>query len=37
MNRPSTIIGAPVTRIEGPEKVTGGARLASDVDLPGML
>jgi CO/xanthine dehydrogenase Mo-binding subunit len=33
----STIIGAPVTQIEGPAKVTGRTRYAADVDLPGML
>ena len=33
----STIIGAPVTQIEGPSKVTGQTRYAADVDLPGML
>ncbi len=34
---PSTIIGAPVSRIEGPAKVAGQTRFAADVDLPGML
>ena len=33
----STIIGAPVPQIEGPDKVTGRTRYAADVDLPGML
>ena len=33
----STIIGAPVTQIEGPSKVTGQTRYAADVDLPDML
>ncbi|MCH7622245.1 MAG: molybdopterin-dependent oxidoreductase, partial [Chloroflexi bacterium] len=33
----SAIIGASVSRIEGPEKVTGGTRFAADVILPGML
>jgi carbon-monoxide dehydrogenase large subunit len=37
MNMRSTIIGAPVTQIEGPSKVTGQTRYAADVDLPGML
>lgn len=37
MDFQSTLIGAPVTRIEGPEKVTGRTRFAADVDLPGML
>ena len=37
MNMQSTIIGAPVTQIEGPSKVTGQTRYAADVDLPGML
>ena len=34
---PYTPIGAPVGRIEGPDKVTGHTRYAADVDLPGML
>ena len=33
----STIIGSSVSRIEGPEKVTGGTHYAADVILPGML
>lgn len=33
----STLIGAPVPRIEGPAKVTGQARYAADVHLPGQL
>ncbi|MDH3599737.1 MAG: xanthine dehydrogenase family protein molybdopterin-binding subunit, partial [Candidatus Tectomicrobia bacterium] len=33
----STIIGAPVSRIEGSKKVTGGTHFAADVELPGML
>jgi len=33
----STIIGAPVPQIEGPDKVTGRTHYAADVDLPGML
>jgi len=37
MNMQSTIIGASVTQIEGPSKVTGQTRYAADVDLPGML
>ena len=37
MDIQSTIIGAPVTQIEGPGKVTGRTRFAADVDLPGML
>ncbi len=32
-----TIIGASVSRVDGPEKVTGGTRFAADVILPGML
>jgi CO/xanthine dehydrogenase Mo-binding subunit len=32
-----TLIGAPIGRIEGPDKVTGRTRYAADVDLPGML
>ncbi|MCH8988975.1 MAG: xanthine dehydrogenase family protein molybdopterin-binding subunit [Chloroflexi bacterium] len=37
MDLESTIIGVSVSRIEGPEKVTGGTRFAADVILPGML
>lgn len=33
----STMIGAPVSRIEGPEKVAGRTHFAADVNLPGML
>ncbi len=33
----ASVIGAPVPRIEGPEKVTGRARYAADVLLPGTL
>ena len=33
----STLIGAPVSRIEGSRKVTGRTHFAADVDLPGML
>ena len=32
-----TLIGAPVTQIEGPSKVTGQTRYAADVNLPGMI
>ena len=35
--RPSKIIGTPVQRLEGPEKVSGRAIYATDVNLPGML
>ena len=31
------VIGAPVPRIEGPDKVTGRTVYAADVTLPGML
>jgi len=31
------VIGAPVARIEGPDKVSGRARYAADISLPGML
>ena len=37
MNFQSTIIGVSVSRVDGPEKVTGGTRFAADVILPGML
>ncbi len=37
MDFESTIIGVSASRIEGPEKVTGGTRFAADVILPGML
>jgi CO/xanthine dehydrogenase Mo-binding subunit len=37
MDMQSTIIGAPVSRIEGPEKVTGRTHYTADIDLPGML
>jgi CO/xanthine dehydrogenase Mo-binding subunit len=37
MDIQSTIIGAPVSKIEGPEKVAGRTRFAADVNLPGML
>jgi carbon-monoxide dehydrogenase large subunit len=33
----STLIGAPIPRLEGPDKVTGRARYAADVQLPGTL
>src|SRR5438552_763785 len=32
-----TLVGRPFPRIEGAEKVGGGARYTSDVRLPGML
>jgi CO/xanthine dehydrogenase Mo-binding subunit len=34
---PSSVIGAPIPRAEGPDKVTGHARYASDFTLPGTL
>jgi CO/xanthine dehydrogenase Mo-binding subunit len=34
---PPSVIGAPVPRAEGPDKVTGRAIYTSDVALPGML
>ncbi|HLF79292.1 MAG TPA: hypothetical protein VJB57_17560, partial [Dehalococcoidia bacterium] len=37
MNAQTPVIGAPVRRIEGPGKVTGRAKYAGDVALPGML
>ena len=33
----ATMIGAPVSRIEGPDKVAGRTRYTADVILPGML
>jgi carbon-monoxide dehydrogenase large subunit len=32
-----TLVGAPVPRVEGPDKVTGQTRYAADVNLPGLL
>jgi len=32
-----TVVGAPVARAEGPDKVTGRSIYAADVDLPGLL
>ena len=32
-----TVVGAPVPRAEGPDKVTGRSIYAADVDLPGLL
>lgn len=32
-----TVVGKPVGRVEGPEKVTGKARYAADLVLPGLL
>ncbi len=32
-----TAVGRPVARVEGPAKVTGAARYAADVKLPGLL
>jgi carbon-monoxide dehydrogenase large subunit len=37
MDTQATLLGAPVSQIHGPEKVTGRTRFAADVDLPGML
>ena len=37
MDMQATLIGAPVSQIHGPEKVTGRTRFAADVDIPGML
>jgi CO/xanthine dehydrogenase Mo-binding subunit len=37
MDMQSTMIGVPVSRIEGSKKVTGRTQFAADVDLPGML
>src|SRR5918912_4014698 len=37
MDMYSTMIGAPVSQIQGPDKVTGRTRFAADVELPGML
>jgi CO/xanthine dehydrogenase Mo-binding subunit len=34
---PRKVIGTPVQRLEGPEKVSGRATYATDVHLPGML
>ena len=32
-----TLVGAPVPRVEGPDKVTGRSIYAADVNLPGLL
>jgi carbon-monoxide dehydrogenase large subunit len=32
-----TVIGAPVARVDGPDKVSGRALYAADINLPGML
>lgn len=32
-----TVVGAPVPRVEGPDKVSGRSIYAADVNLPGML
>src|SRR5687767_10622319 len=37
MTATSPVIGAPVPRIEGPEKVTGRALYAADISLPELL
>jgi xanthine dehydrogenase molybdenum-binding subunit len=37
MDMHATIIGAPVSQIQGPDKVTGRTRFAADVDVPGLL
>src|SRR5215475_740136 len=37
MDMHSTLIGAPVSQIHGPDKVAGRTRFAADVDVPGML
>src|SRR6266536_5964589 len=37
MTASASVIGAPIPRIEGPEKVTGRALYAADISLPGML
>ena len=37
MDMQATLLGAPVSQIHGPEKVTGRTRFAADVDIPGML
>jgi CO/xanthine dehydrogenase Mo-binding subunit len=37
MASPTTLIGAPAPRLDGPQKVTGEALYAADFDLPGTL
>src|SRR6266446_5025836 len=37
MDMHSTIIGTPVSQIQGPDKVAGRTRFAADVNVPGML
>ena len=31
-----TAVGTPVTRVDGPAKVTGAARYSAEMSLPGM-
>src|SRR6266487_5762678 len=37
MDMHATLIGAPVSQIQGPDKVAGRTRFAADVEVPGML
>ena len=37
MDMHATLIGAPVSQIQGPDKVAGRTRFAADVHIPGML
>jgi len=37
MDMHATVIGAPVSQIQVPDKVAGRTRFAADVDVPGML
>ncbi len=37
LGRPLTVVGQPIDRLDGLAKVTGAARYAGDVKLPGLL
>src|SRR5256712_13284666 len=37
MDMHATMIGAPVSQIQGPDKVAGRTRFTADMDVPGML
>ena len=37
LDREFTVVGKPINRLDGLEKVTGAAKYAGDIKLPGML